>query len=111
MAGPLCGMTYTFAAPGNPKPPSRNLDEIFVEEEGSVLQISSHLPVHPYPPAVGVLAIFLQSLRRQLPEWRSLSRQRTRQGIYFKWFDLYWHDPAHGVVSATYAKVLGELTV
>ena len=65
--GPLCGMTYTFAAPGNPKPPSRNLDEIFVEEEGSILQISSHVPIHPYPPVVGVLAVFLQSLRRQLP--------------------------------------------
>jgi hypothetical protein len=65
--GPLCGMTYTFAAPGNPKPPSRNFDEIFVEEEGSVLQISAHLRVRPYPPAAGLLALFLQSLRRQLP--------------------------------------------
>src|ERR1035437_1696716 len=29
--GPRCGMTYKFVAPNNPKPPSRNFDEIFVE--------------------------------------------------------------------------------
>jgi hypothetical protein len=65
--GPLSGMTYKLAAPGNPKPPSRNLDEIFVEEEGVVLQISSHAGIRPYPPTSGALARFLQALRRQLP--------------------------------------------
>ena len=65
--GPLCGMTYKLAAPGNPKPPSRNLDEIFVEEEGRILLLSSHAGVRPYPPATGPLAMFLQAARRQLP--------------------------------------------
>jgi hypothetical protein len=65
--GPLSGMTYKLAAPGNPKPPSRNLDEIFVEEEGVILQISTHASITPYPPASGLLARFLQALRRQLP--------------------------------------------
>ena len=61
-------MTYKFAAPGNPKPPSRNLDEVFVEEEGRVLQLSTHASIRPYPPVQGPLAVFLQALRRQLPD-------------------------------------------
>lgn len=65
--GPLSGMTYKLAAPGNPKPPSRNLDEIFVEEEGVVLQISTHAGIRPYPPTSGALARFLKALRRRLP--------------------------------------------
>jgi hypothetical protein len=65
--GPLSGMTYKFAAPGNPKPPSRNLDEVFVEEEGVVLQISHHAGIRPYPPSSGPLSRFLQALRRRLP--------------------------------------------
>lgn len=65
--GPLSGMTYKLAAPGNPKPPSRKLDEIFVEEEGEVLQISTHAGIRPYPPTSGALARFLAALRRQLP--------------------------------------------
>lgn len=65
--GPLSGMTYKLAAPGNPKPPSRKLDEIFVEEEGVILQISTHAGISPYPPTSGALARFLAALRRQLP--------------------------------------------
>lgn len=65
--GPLCGMTYSFAAPGNPKPPSRNLDEVFVEIEGTIHQLSSDAHIRPYPPATGSLADCLRALRRQLP--------------------------------------------
>jgi hypothetical protein len=66
--GPLSGMTYKFAAPGNYKPPSRKLDEIFVEEEGVVLQISTHANIDPYPPTAGLLWAFLRALRRQFPD-------------------------------------------
>lgn len=66
--GPLCGMTYKFAAPGNHKPPSRCLDEVFVEEEGTVLQISTNAGIAPYPPTSGPLAAFLAALRRMLPQ-------------------------------------------
>jgi hypothetical protein len=66
--GPLSGMTYKFAAPGNPQPPSRKLDEIFVTEEGIVLQISTQAGIAPYPPVGGCLARFLLALRRQLPQ-------------------------------------------
>ena len=65
--GPLSGMSYKFAAPGNPKPPSRKLDEIFVEEEGVVLQISTHASIDPCPPTRGSLSNFLLALRKQLP--------------------------------------------
>jgi hypothetical protein len=65
--GPLSGMSYSFAAPGHAKPPSRKVDEVFVEEEGVVLQISTHRGIDPYPPSGGPLANFLQALRRQLP--------------------------------------------
>ena len=67
--GPLCGMTYTFAAPQNPKPPSRNLDEIWMEVEGSIVQLSKDAGGDPYPPSPGVdlLANFLVALRRYLP--------------------------------------------
>jgi hypothetical protein len=66
--GPLSGMTYRFAALGNPKPPSRNLDEIFVVEEGEILQISRNASIRPYPPVDGSLCQFLKALRRQLPD-------------------------------------------
>lgn len=66
--GPLCGMTYRFAAPGNHKPPSRCLDEVFVEEEGTVLQLSTSGRINPYPPTTGPLAAFLGALRRLLPQ-------------------------------------------
>jgi hypothetical protein len=65
--GPLCGMSYTFAKVGNPKPPSRNLDEVFVEEEGQILLLSTNAGIRPYPPTAGPLANFLAALRRQLP--------------------------------------------
>ncbi|MBI3468558.1 MAG: hypothetical protein HY000_36615 [Planctomycetes bacterium] len=65
--GPLSGMSYKFVAPGNPKPPSRNRDEVFVEEEGEVLQLSVHAGIDPYPPTSGPLHAFLQSLRRRFP--------------------------------------------
>ncbi len=65
--GPRCGMTYKFAAPNNPKPPSRNFDEIFVEIEGRTIQLSTDTQIQPYPPPAGPLANFLASLRRQLP--------------------------------------------
>ena len=43
-------------------------DELFVEEEGVVLQISTHASIDPYPPTSGPLSKFLQALRRQLPQ-------------------------------------------
>lgn len=66
--GPLSGMTYKFVKVGNPKPPSRRLDEVFIEEEGVTLQLSTHGSIDPYPPTAGPLAEFLRALRRQLPE-------------------------------------------
>ncbi len=66
-SGPLCGISYSFVAPGNRKAPSRNLDEVFVEEEGQILQLSSHGKIDPYPPTAGPLLEFLQALRRQIP--------------------------------------------
>jgi|SRR5580700_1021902 hypothetical protein len=65
--GPLCGMSYTFAAPNNPKPPTRNLDEIWVEIEGENVQLSRDARLDPYPPPAGPLVNFLKALRRQLP--------------------------------------------
>jgi hypothetical protein len=65
--GPRCGMTYKFVAPNNPRPPSRNFDEIFVEIEGNIIQLSTDTQIQPYPPRAGLLADFLSSLRRQLP--------------------------------------------
>lgn len=66
--GPLSGMTYKFAAPENPKPPSRKVDEIFVEEEGVILQISTHAGIRTYPPKATPLSKFLVALRGQLPK-------------------------------------------
>jgi hypothetical protein len=65
--GPRCGMTYKFVAPRNPKPPSRNFDEVFVEIEGKVIQLSTDAQIRPYPPQTGPVADFLAALRRQLP--------------------------------------------
>ena len=66
--GPRCGVTYRFAAPGNRKPPSHNLDEVWTEVEGQIELLSPHIGLQPYPPAVGPLADFLCALRRQLPQ-------------------------------------------
>lgn len=65
--GPLCGMTYSFAAPSHPKPPSRNVDEIWIEVEGQNLQLSQDAGVRLYPPSTGPLADFLAALRRRIP--------------------------------------------
>lgn len=65
--GPLCGTSYSFSAPANPKPPSRNFDEVFVEIEGNVHQLSIDASINPYPPTTGALASFLAALRRRLP--------------------------------------------
>jgi hypothetical protein len=65
--GPRCGATYRFAAPGNKKPPTHNLDEIWTEVEGQIDLLSTHLRSGSYPPTAGPLAAFLAALRRQLP--------------------------------------------
>jgi hypothetical protein len=65
--GPLCGMSYTFVAPGNPQPPSSNFDEVFVDINGQRVQLSTAAGHSPYPPPVGPLSEFLAALRRQLP--------------------------------------------
>lgn len=65
--GPLCGMTYSFAAPGSPKGPSRNFDEVFVEIDGQKHFLSTDVGTNPYPPTTGPLATFLAALRGQLP--------------------------------------------
>jgi hypothetical protein len=51
--GPRCGATYRFAAPGNKKPPSHNLDEIWTEVEGQIDLLSAHTRPDPYPPTGG----------------------------------------------------------
>jgi hypothetical protein len=66
--GPRCGSSYTFAAPGNRKPPTNKLDEIWTEIEGQLDLLSTHITPNPYPPANGPLADFLAALRRQLPQ-------------------------------------------
>jgi hypothetical protein len=65
--GPRCGSTYRFAAPGNKKPPSHNLNEVWTEIEGQIVLLSAHAGETPYPPAAGPLAAFVAALRRQLP--------------------------------------------
>lgn len=67
-SGPLCGMSYTFAAPGNPKPPSHNYDEIWTEFDGQICLLSQDTGISPYPPPSGPLADFLGALRRRLPQ-------------------------------------------
>lgn len=66
-AGPLCGVTYTFKAPGNSSGPSRNFDEVVTEIEGRILELSVDAVIDPYPPIAGPLATFLAALRRRLP--------------------------------------------
>lgn len=66
--GPRCGTTYSFAAPGNPKPPSLNFDEVWTEIEGKIDLLSKHTKSTTYPPTTGPLGAFLAALRRQLPE-------------------------------------------
>ena len=66
--GPRCGATYRFAAPGNKKPPSHNLDEVWTEIEGQIELLSRHTNPNSYPPTAGPLAVFLAALRRQLPQ-------------------------------------------
>jgi hypothetical protein len=65
--GPRCGSTYTFAAPGNKKPPSLNLDEIWTEIEGQIELLSMHTKPIAYPPTTGPLNTFVVALRRLLP--------------------------------------------
>jgi hypothetical protein len=65
--GPRCGSTYRFTAPGNKKPPSHNLDEVWTEIEGQIDLLSTHTKSIPYPPKAGPLAVFVAALRRQLP--------------------------------------------
>lgn len=65
--GPRCGSSYSFAASGNKKPPSHNLDEIWTEIEGQIDLLSGHTKPNPYPPAAGALLAFLNALRNQLP--------------------------------------------
>lgn len=65
--GPRCGMSYRFAAPGNPKPPSRNFDEVWTEVEGQICQLSVDAGISSYPPHSGPLSNFLEALRHQLP--------------------------------------------
>ena len=65
--GPRCGSTYRFTAPGNKKPPSHNLDEVWTEIEGQIDLLSAHSGSAPYPPRAGPLAPFIAALRRQLP--------------------------------------------
>ncbi len=66
--GPLCGMSYTLAAPGYGKLPSRMHDEVTVKVEGQTLALSMDASISPYPPTSGPLALFLQALRRCLPD-------------------------------------------
>lgn len=66
-SGRRCGATYRFAAPGNPKPPSHNLDEVWTEIEGHIDLLSARTIPSPYPPHSGPLVAFLSALRRQLP--------------------------------------------
>lgn len=65
--GPLCGMSYTFAALDNPQPPSSNFDEVSVDINGQRVQLSTAAGISPYPPTSGPLSEFLAALRRQLP--------------------------------------------
>lgn len=65
--GPLCGSSYTFAAPNAPRPPSHNLEEIRMEVNGVPAQFSPYAGISPYPPVSGALAAFLASLRQWLP--------------------------------------------
>ena len=65
--GPLCGTTYAFAAPNAPRPPSNCVDEVRIEVNGRLEQLSAHCGITPYPPSTGPLAAFLAALRRQLP--------------------------------------------
>jgi hypothetical protein len=65
--GPLCGTSYSFAAPGSPKAPSNNFDEVFVEIGGKKILLSTDAGITPYAPTVGPLAEFLAALRTQLP--------------------------------------------
>lgn len=66
--GPRCGTTYSLAAPGNPKAPSLNFEEVWTEIEGKLEFLSKHTKSSSYPPTTGPLGAFLQALRRQLPQ-------------------------------------------
>jgi|ERR1700733_811025 len=65
--GPRCGVSYTFCAPGNAQQPSGNFEEISTMVAGQLRQISAEAQIRQYPPTRGQLAVFLQALRRQLP--------------------------------------------
>jgi hypothetical protein len=62
--GPLCGMSYTFAAPGN----GQRYEEIWTEHNDQVCLLSKDVGISPYPPSTGALADFLTALRRRLPQ-------------------------------------------
>jgi hypothetical protein len=66
--GPLCGTTYSFAAQDSRKPPSHNIDEVWIEVDGKDVQLSAHAGAAAYPPESGPVAAFLAALRRQLPQ-------------------------------------------
>lgn len=66
-SGPLCGSTYKFAAPDSRKPPSHNVDEVWIEVNGANVQLSAQAGISAYPPSSGGVATFLAALRRQLP--------------------------------------------
>jgi len=65
--GPLCGTSYSFAAPGNPMAPSYKQDEIFIKVADRTLVLSVEAGISSYPPTSGALADFLTHLRRLLP--------------------------------------------
>ena len=65
--GPRCGNTFKFCAPGNAQAPSGNFEEVSTLVGGMLRQLSSEASIRQYPPARGPLALFLQALRRQLP--------------------------------------------
>src|SRR5262249_27790111 len=65
--GPLCGMTYSFAAPGSPKPHSDNFEQVFMKVAGHPVVLSVDAGIANYPPATGALATFLTALRQLLP--------------------------------------------
>jgi hypothetical protein len=65
--GPLCGTTYTFAAPNARRPPANNLDDIRIVVNGIAVLLSMDTGIWPYPPPSGPLLPFLTALRERIP--------------------------------------------